>query len=83
MNRRITLWMLIGLSVACCWAVIGILTGPTYNLGHSTLVAITAPASFLGRKRPLGVAWFVLLNGGLCALLGLAVDLVRRVRLHR
>jgi hypothetical protein len=83
MNRMITLWMLIGLAVACCWVVIGILIGPNYNLGHSTFVAITAPASFLGRKMPLGVIWFVLLNGGLYALMGLTIDLIRRLCLYR
>ncbi len=83
MNRTITLWMLIGLTVACCWIVVGMLLGPNHNLGHSTLVEITAPASFLGRKMPLGVVWFVLLNGGLYALVGLAIDLIRRISLYR
>jgi len=83
MNRMVTLWMLIGLAVACCWVVMGILIGPSYNLGHLTFVAITAPASLLGRKMPLGVVWFVLLNGGLYALLGLTIDLIRRLRLDR
>ncbi len=83
MNRMIASWMLIGLAVACCWVVIGILIGPSYNLGHSTFVAITAPASFLGRKMPLGVVWFVLLNGGLYALMGLAIDLIHKLRLYR
>ena len=83
MNRTISLWMLIGFAVACCWVAIGILIGPSYNLGHSTFVAITAPASFRGRKIPLGVAWFVLLNGGLYAVMGLTIDLIRRLRLYR
>jgi hypothetical protein len=50
MNRVVGFWMLIGLAVACCWAVVGWVLGPTaYNLlGHSTLVAITAPCITLG-----------------------------------
>jgi hypothetical protein len=72
MSRVVALWMGIGLAVACCWAVLGLLLGPTnYNLGHSALVAITAPASLLGRKMPLGVVWFILLNGGIYAPLAL------------
>jgi len=79
MSRMVSLWMLVGLAVACCWAVVGLLIGPTgYNLGHSTLVAITAPASLLGRKMPLGMVWFVLLNGVLYALMGFAIELIRR-----
>ena len=53
MSRNIGIWVLIGFIVACCWAVIGIALGPSYNLGHSTLVLITAPASYLGRSAPL------------------------------
>lgn len=84
MNRTVSLWMLIGLAVACCWAVVGLLNGPTgYNLGHSTLVAITAPASLLGRKMPLGVVSFILLNGVIYAVVGLAIELTRRPTLHR
>jgi hypothetical protein len=84
MTRIVSLWVLIGLAVACCWAVVGLLLGPTsYNLGHSTLVAITAPASLLGRKMPLGVVWFILLNGGIYAVMGLAIELIRRSHLHR
>ncbi len=83
MNRMITLWMLTGLAVACCWVAIGLLIGPTQNLGHSTFVAITAPASLLGRKMPLGVVWFILLNGCLYALIGFAITRFRRVWLYR
>ena len=79
MNLMVSLWILIGLAVACCWVVVGLFIGPAgYNLGHSTLAAITAPASLVGRKMPLGVVWFVLLNGGLYALVGLTIGLVRR-----
>ena len=84
MTRTLTLWMLIGLAVACCWAVVALLLGPAgYNLGHSALVAITAPASLLGRKMPLGVVWFILLNGGIYAIVGFPIELIRRRQVHR
>ena len=83
MNRIVGWWVLIGLAVACFWAVMGILIGPSYNLGHSTFVAVTAPASLLGRRMPLAVVWFVLLNGGLYALVGMVIEVTRRTLLHR
>jgi len=77
MIRRIGFWGLLGILVACCWVTIGLLTEPAYNPGRSTITAITAPASLLGRKMPLGVLWFVLLNGGLYGVLGLGIELLR------
>jgi hypothetical protein len=41
------------------------------------LAAITAPAALLGRKVPLGVVWFILLNGGLYGIAGLVVESLR------
>lgn len=79
MNRRIMMWGLLGLLVACGWAVIGVFAGPDFNLGRSALVAATAPAALLGRKMPLGVAPGVLLNGCIYALLGLMIETGRRV----
>ena len=76
MRRRIGFWVFFGIVVACCWVAIGLLAGPTYNPGRSTIAAISAPASLLGRKMPLGVLWFVLLNGGLYGALGLAIELL-------
>lgn len=78
MNRRISLWMFIGIVVACCWVAAGFMLGPSYNLGRSTIVAITAPASLLGRRMPLGVLWFILLNGALYATVGFAIELLPR-----
>ena len=74
MNRRIGLWVLLGIVVACCWVAIGFLAGPAYNPGRSTIAAITAPASLLGRRMPLGMLSFVLLNGGVYGVLGLAIE---------
>lgn len=79
MNRRITVWGLLGLLVAFSWALIGVFAGPEFNAGRSTLAAVTAPVSVLGRKMPLGVESTILLNGCLYALFGLVVETARRV----
>jgi len=52
-------------------------TAPNPNLGRSTLVAITAPASLLGRTIPLAYYWFILLNAATYALCGLAGEVLR------
>ena len=83
MKRRIILWVLTGIIVACCWAVIAVPAGPGHNLGPLIFVEITAPASLLGRRMPLGVIWFILLNGAFYAVIGLAVELARRAAFHR
>ena len=78
MKRRIGLWALTGFVVASFWVTYGIAIAPGHNLGRSTLVAITAPASFLGRAVPLAFYWFMLLNAAAYALVGLATELFRR-----
>ncbi len=78
MGRNIGIWALIGFVVACCWVGIGIVVGPSYNLGRSTLVSITAPASFLGRRAPLTFYWFVLLNAAMYAVVGIGTEVLRR-----
>jgi hypothetical protein len=78
MSRRISVWALIGFIVACCWVVAGFLVGHNYNLGRSTFAAVTAPVSLLGRRMPLSMLWFTVLNGGLYATIGLAIELLRR-----
>ena len=78
MSRTVTLWMLTGFVVAGLWVVVGLLFDPhLHSLGHSTLVAFTAPASVLGRRMPLGMGQFVLLNGGIYACVGLLIGTVR------
>lgn len=78
MKYRIGWWALAGLVVACTWFIIGLLTWPNYNLGRWTIVALTAPASLLGRAVPLAYYWFILLNAAVYAMFGLAVELLRR-----
>jgi len=79
MRRRIALWAVCGLAVACFWFVYGMAAGPTHNLGRSPIVAITAPVALLGRQAPLAYYWAILLNAAAYALLGLAFELIRRL----
>ncbi len=81
MQRRISFWALVGFAVACCWVVYGLTTWPNHNVGRWTVVAITAPASLLGRAMPLAHYWFILLNAGVYALFGLAIEPLWRM--HR
>lgn len=74
MRRRIGLWAVSGFIVACCWVLIGMATWPNYNLGRSMVVAVTAPASLVGRTMPLAYYWFILLNAAAYALFGLVTD---------
>lgn len=78
MRRNICVWALIGFFVACCWVLVGITLGPGYNLGHWTVVSITAPASVLGRKFPLVFYWFVLLNAAMYGVVGLGAEWFRK-----
>ena len=78
MKRRIVYWALSGFAVAMFWFVVGLFTWPNYNLGRSVFVAITAPASLIGRTMPLAYYWFILLNAAIYALIGLTVELLRR-----
>jgi len=79
MRRRIGVWALCGLAAASIWFVYGMAAGPDENLGRWPMVTITAPASLLGRHMPLAFYWFILLNGAAYALLGLAIELIRKL----
>lgn len=78
MKRRIGLWAIIGFAVACCWFIYSTATAPNPNLARWTIVAISAPASLIGRSMPLAYYWFILLNAAIYALVGLASELLRR-----
>ena len=78
MKRRIFLWALLGSSVASFWVLYVIATAPNPSLTHSSVLAITAPASLLGRSMPLAYYTFILLNGCVYALIGLATELLRK-----
>ena len=77
MKRRIALWALGGLAVASGWVLYAVATWPHPELGRSTVVAITAPASLLGRAMPLAYYWFLLAYAAVYALFGLGTELLR------
>jgi hypothetical protein len=78
MTRRISLWALAGFCVAFFWFIYSTATAPNPNLARWTIVGVTAPASLIGRTMPLAYYWFILLNAGMYALLGLTTELLRR-----
>jgi hypothetical protein len=78
MKRRVALWALAGFTVAFFWFIVGLFTWPDYNLGRSVFVAVTAPASCLGRRMPLAYYWFILLNAAVYAVAGLVIEICRR-----
>jgi hypothetical protein len=82
MTKRISLWALTGFAVAFCWFIYSTATAPNPNLARWTIVAITAPASLIGRAMPLAYYWFILLNAAIYALFGLATELFRRSVAH-
>jgi len=57
-------------------AFIAATVGPRYNLGQSTLVAITIPLSLIGRIRAIPMTYYqvILMNAATYALIGLAVE---------
>ena len=78
MKRRISLWALLGSSVASFWVLYVVATAPNSSLTHSSVLVITAPASLLGRTMPQAYYTFILLNGCFYALIGLATELLRK-----
>jgi hypothetical protein len=76
MKRRISLWALIGSAAASFWVFYGLATAPNPSLIHSSVLAITAPASLLSRTMPLAYYTFILLNGCFYALIGLTAELL-------
>jgi hypothetical protein len=82
MTKRIIWWALAGFTVACCWFIYSTATAPNPYLARWTIVAITAPASLIGRTMPLAYYWFILLNAVIYAFVGLATELLRRPIAH-
>ncbi|HZE23745.1 MAG TPA: hypothetical protein VE054_07125 [Blattabacteriaceae bacterium] len=76
MTRRIGFWALAGFTVAYCWFIYSTATAPNPNLARWTIVAVTAPASLIGRAMPLAYYWFILLNAVIYALVGLATEVL-------
>jgi len=88
MTRRIALWSLVGFIVACGWVVLTMSLKPATLIGleHSryfwTIADITAPAALL-RVFMLKYYWFILMNAVVYALVGLAIELLRRHSFRR
>ena len=78
MGRKIAIWIVIGAAVAGVWVLIALAAGPSINFGRSAVVAITAPASLLGRRMPMTFYWFIVLNGAFYGVVGGAIALLAR-----
>ncbi len=78
MKLRIALWCVIGIVVACSWVIIGMTLAHSYNFGHWAIVAITAPASLLGRSVAMKYQGFIALNGVMYAMAGIVFEFLRR-----
>jgi hypothetical protein len=80
MKYRIAVWAGVGLVVAGCWAIYGIVSGPPALTSADPilpLVRLTCPISNLGFY-PLKLYWVLLANAATYALLGLIVEMLRR-----
>jgi hypothetical protein len=77
---RICLWILIGATTACFWALVMTVIGPRYNVAHWPILTITVPASLFGRNRPVTYYESMLINAALYGLIGLALEPVFRFR---
>ena len=69
-----------GFAVALVWVGVVWALWPRVNVGQSWIVAVTAPASVLGRRRAMRWEEFLLLNAGVYAGVGVVGEGVRAVR---
>ena len=74
MVLRISLWALLGLIVACGWIYYGMAAGADANVGSWTVVAITAPATLIGRMTPLPYSTVAFINAAIYAVVGFLTD---------
>lgn len=74
MVLRISLWALLGLAVACGWIYYGMTAGPDVNVGNWTVVAITAPATLIGRITPLAYSSVAFINAAIYAVVGFLTE---------
>jgi hypothetical protein len=88
MLRTLGIWAICGCAVALIWAAVFYLVGPSngqypsqgavlHYLGHSPLLPITAPVALLGRHYAITWYWSAVMNAGIYACLGLAVETIR------
>ena len=88
MLRRIGIWALCGCLVALIWALVFYIAGPgngsypgqgavLHYLGHTPLLPITIPVAVLGRHYAITWYWSAVMNAGIYACVGLAVEMMR------
>jgi len=77
MTKRIAVWTLVGVIVACGWALLASMPGHWVN-ADSTLVVLTAPIALLGRRMPISYQWSIFFNAVTYALYGFTFELLRR-----
>ena len=80
MVLRVIVWAVVGIGVACGWMYYGITTGAGQNIGAWTVVAITAPATLIGREIPLAYSTIAFINGAIYAVIGLLIETIWRLR---
>jgi hypothetical protein len=83
MVLRISLWALLGLAVACGWIYYGMTAGANENIGSWTVVAITAPATLIGRMTPLAYSTVAFINAAIYALVGFLTEPLWKMRQTR
>jgi hypothetical protein len=84
MKRRIAIWATAGFLVASGWAVYFFVASKDHPLEPiaSTLVRITCPVAIIGSHYPVSLYLALLANVATYALIGLAVEILRRQLQH-
>jgi hypothetical protein len=77
MNRRIGLWVLAGLIVACAWVIFSTITAPPhYHFDRWLILNVSAPAAIICRSihAPIKFYWFIAMNAIVYGVIGLAAE---------
>jgi hypothetical protein len=88
MSYRIGIWALCGMAVALIWAAVFYILGPSmgqypsqgavlHYLGHTPLLPTTAPVALLGHHYAITWYWSAVINAGIYACIGLALEVIR------
>jgi hypothetical protein len=72
--QRVALWALSGATVVCFWTLFAIVVGPVFNLGRSTIAAVTIPAGLIWRTGPHTWYAVMFLNAAIFGLVGVALE---------
>ena len=84
MNYRIAIWAAVGFLVAGGWAVYFLVASKDHLIEPivSALARLTCPVSIVGSHYPVSLYTAVAANAATYALVGLAVEIVRRQLNH-